>query len=115
MGDPMGSNMRRSLEQKTVLIAASGTNSETVVGGKYAMYGLICPSALTGSAIHFEVSPGGGTFYDLYDASNAQVTVTIGTSRAYDLPAELCSWPYWRFVSNGTEADVRSFTVVCKS
>ncbi len=115
MGDPRMSRLYRKNDNKSIAIAISASNSAIIEGKDFSMFGLICPSALTGTAIHIEVSPDGVTFTDLYDAFNVQVTVTIGQSRAYDLPAELSSWPFWRFVSNGTEAAARTFTVVCKS
>ncbi len=107
--------MARGNEVKSIAIAISASNSAVVDGKAFSMFGLICPAALTGTAIHLEVSPDGVTFTDLYDAFNVQSTVTIAVSRAYDLPAELAVWPFWRFVSNGTEAAARTFTVVCKS
>lgn len=77
-------------------------------------FGLVMPSSFTGTAITFTVSYDGTNFQALYDIYNAQVSVTVAASRSYDLPTELFSWPFWKIVSNGTEAAARTLWIVTK-
>lgn len=110
-----GATLRRAQKPSaTLTIANNATTSDAMDARGYAVFGLVIPSAFTGTSITFTVSDDNTTFQALYDASNAQVTVPVAVSRSYDLPAELASWPYWKIVSGSSEGGARSLIIVAK-
>lgn len=106
--------IQRDGTYKTATIAISSSTSSAIpITGKVIL-GLVVPSAITGTAFTFTVSHDGTTYQALYDTTNTQVSLTVAASRNYDLPSELASWPYFKIVSNGTEAAARTLYVTMK-
>ena len=104
----------RSKRKQTIIIALGATESSPVDAQDAVLFSLIMPAALTGTAIHYEGSADGGVFVDMYDAFNVQVTQTVAAGRAYDVPAEVSTYPWWRIVSGTAEAAKRSIIVCSK-
>lgn len=102
---------------QTLTIANAATTSDAVTGAaSYQSFGVIMPAAFTGTTLTFTVcDTSGGTYVDLYDRFGNQVTMTVGTSKAYDLPVELIGFPFWKIKSGSSEGGSRSLVVVGKS
>lgn len=89
----------------TCTVASGNTVSGAVDLAGIRNMGLIVPSTFDGTAITFQVSDTlGGTYVGLYDITNAQVSMTITTSRAYDLPGELMAWRFVKIVCGTAQA-----------
>jgi hypothetical protein len=97
------------------VIAINTTQSAAVPYRAYRGGGFATPAALTGTAVTFEVSQDGVGWIALYSASNSPVSITVATSRAYPLPAELYGWHFFRFVSGTTETAARTILYSLKS
>lgn len=105
---------RRSPRQ-TVTIANAGTTSDAVDAVDTALYGIILPSAFTGTSLTFTVcDTETGTYQGLYDQYGNAVSMTVAQGRSYTLPTELAPWPFFKIVSGSSEAAQRSITVVRK-
>jgi hypothetical protein len=113
------STFPRSHAFQTITIPINTATSSAVTGTSGVLFALLMPAAFTGTAIHYEGSHNGTDFWNMYDAFNVQVTQTVAVDRAYDVPAEVAAYPYWRIVSNaagaGFEAAARTIIVCCKS
>ena len=105
----------RARRSQTITIALGDVISSPVDAQDAVLFSLIMPAALTGTAIHYEGSADGGSFTDMYDAFNVQVTQTVAAGRAYDVPAEVSAYPWWRIVSGTTEVAKRSIIVCMKA
>ena len=108
------SALTRASTTSTLTIANAQTTSGAMTAGSYAMFGLVIPSAFTGTSISFTVSADNSTFQTLYDSNGNEVTLAVAASRSFDLPSALASWPYWKVVSNASEGGARSLVVVAK-
>lgn len=105
-----------AIRSQAITIANGETVSSAFPSSDMAAFGLQMPAAFTGTSITFQVSADNGTTYQaLYDVTGTtQVSMTVTTSRSYDLPAELASWTHFKIVSGSAEGGVRSLTVVGK-
>lgn len=100
------------------MTVANGATVSTVVDlAGYRTRRLIIGSAFDGTTITFQVSSTElGTYVDLYDITNTQVSMTVAASRAYDLPGELMSWRFIKIVCGTVQATTdTSFTWVLQS
>lgn len=79
--------------------------------------GLIVPATFDGTQIGFQVSDTlGGTYVTLYDITNAQVVMTIGASRAYDMPGEVMVWRFLKIACGTVQATTNTdFLLVTRS
>lgn len=91
-----------AMARREAVIAMTVTSGGTLTGNHdtlgYGLFGLVVPAEFDGTAIQFQVSHDGGTYYPLYDITNTAVQMTVAPSRAYDLPGELSAWRYLRIV-----------------
>jgi hypothetical protein len=99
----------------TLTIASSATTSGTYTAIGWAGFGLVMPSAFTGTSVSFLVSADNATFQPLYDSTSTLVSLSVAVSQSYDLPSALFSWPYWQIKSASSEGGSRSLVVVGKS
>ena len=92
-----------------MVISSSGTTSTGVDTGENTFTGFITPAALTGTTFTFEVSIDNSTWFPKYDKTNTQLSVTVGTSRAYYFPPQdFASDNYVRIVSGSAEGAART-------
>lgn len=105
----------RDSEVRNVTIANAAQASEVIDIRHYAILGMMVPDALTGTTLSFQVSDAeGGVYKDLYDTANIQVSMTVAQGRAYDLPTELASWPYFKIKAGSVQTAIRTFKVLLK-
>lgn len=97
----------------TAAIAASGTKSGAVDIQQFATGGFVLPETFTGTAMTFEVSADGSTFVALNDSSGA-VSLTVAQGKAYQLPASLMGFGWFKFVSGSTEGGARTIQTFLK-
>jgi hypothetical protein len=102
------------IEVAKILLATSLTISSRIESDCSEFFGVIIPLVFEGTSLSFQVSIDGITFQDLYDTTNSKVTLTVTTSRSYDLPASLRAWPYFRIVSNAAVGADRFLSVSMK-
>lgn len=87
----------RTMRAETTLnatVIATATLSDVVDCRGYTPVGIVVPSTFDGTQIRFAVSVDGTNFFDLYDAGNNRVVMTVAASRAYPLYGELDGWNY---------------------
>lgn len=76
---------------------------------------IIMPSAFTGTAITFQSSHNDGTYQALYNSSNTQLSITIGTSRTYNInPSDFAGCRYFKVVSGSAEGAARVIGIVTR-
>jgi hypothetical protein len=93
--------MMRANNHEPVVIANGQTLSGFVRMKTSSMCGVILPAEWDGTVLKFQVSNDGSTYYPLYNTSNAEVSLTVAASRAYELPTSLAMWD-WVKLSAGT-------------
>ena len=77
---------------------------------------IITPSALTGTALSFQVSYDGTTYTALYATGGTAVSYTVAASRVIPLdPAVFGSFPYLKLVSGSAEGADRVFTIIVRA
>jgi hypothetical protein len=98
----------------TVTIAASGTVSGATFDlSDFSIVGVVTPSALTGTALTFQVSVDGSTFVLLQQASGAYSLASVAASRAIAVDPDMFrAWRYAKVVSGSAEAAERVITLV---
>ena len=70
------------------------------------------PATLLSTAITFTYAlTQGGTYVELRDKNNAQVSVTVTTSKAYDFPPECLGVGWLKFALNDNEVADRIFEI----
>ena len=107
---------QRIISGGSVTILNGATDSGAFNMKDVAFVGLIIPAAFTGASISFKVSDkSDGTFVQLYDETGTLVSVAVGASRAYALPAAISGWQYVKVVSASAEVADRVLTFVTKS
>lgn len=104
----------RQHEVQTATIPIGTTTSNSINTSSYATGGLQIPAAMTGTAITFLVSEDNVTFTPSYTAANAATSITVGTSRAYPIPAEVMAHAFFQIVSGSTETAARAILVNLK-
>ena len=103
------------LEFDEVTIAISGTVSTIVdLIGKVPV-GIIPPAALTGTAFTIQLSEDGSTFYNFYNTSGTQASITVAVDRWIGFtPGDFAGARYMKLVSGSTEAAERTITIVMR-
>lgn len=88
--------MPKFRETDSFVVGQSQTNP--IIINENTLLGLIVTgSTISGSLVSFLVSTDGITYYPLFDSTNAEVTLTVGsTAKAYSLNHEL--FEPWNFV-----------------
>lgn len=104
----------RSQKKFTLTIANGATTSDKFAAGGHVIFGLVVPSAFTGTSLTFSVSADDSTYQTLYDNTGTVVSLTVSTSRSFDLPTALAAWPYFKIISGSSEGAARSLVVVAK-
>src|SRR3990167_3412769 len=104
-----------NLTKNNCVIAISTTTSAAVDLQGLVICQLIIPSAFTGTAITFESSPDDGTYQALYNSSNTQLSITVGTSRTYNInPADFAGCRFLKIFSNDTETAARTIQIMTR-
>lgn len=99
----------------TATILNGQTTSDSIDLQGRGLVGLILPAAFTGSAITFQMSLDGSTFYNVYNAANTQLSMTVTQGRAYLFnPGDLLSVRYIKLVSGSSEGGNRSITLIAR-
>jgi hypothetical protein len=111
----MSSAYANSRQSLTATIANGATISDAQAIYAQTVCGIITPATLTGTALSFQVSQDGVTYYPLYDSTNTLMSVTVGASRAYTFdPAAFNPWNFVKVVSNATEGGSRAFVLAVR-
>ena len=80
------------------------------------LVGLVMPAALTSTSITFKFSDDNTTFYDLYDTSGNQVSITVAASRWVGLlPEDFTGMRYMKINMGSVEGDDRTIKAVMRS
>ena len=87
----------------TATVADNGTESDAVPFKGMAGGGFALPAGVLSTAMTFQVSVDNSTYVVLEDADGAAVSITVQSSRAYPLPAELFGFPWFKFVCGSSE------------
>ena len=75
------------------------------------LQGVIIPTEFDGTSISFQVSRDNVTYYNLYDQTNALVSLTVAADRAYALPADKFNgWAYLKIVAGTTQTGDTTLT-----
>jgi hypothetical protein len=101
------------IDDTAATIAISTTTSGAIDMGGMNLVGLIMPAAMTGTSMTFQGSVDGTNYFDLYDSSGTQLSITIAASRFILLvPADFAAVRYLKLVSGSSEAAERSINLV---
>ncbi len=104
------------LEDQNVTIASSGTESTALDLQGMGLVGMLIPSAFTGASVTFKASIDGTNFYDIYNSDNTQFSITVGTSRWYNLDIrDFLGARYVKIVSASSEGAERTITCIMRS
>lgn len=99
----------------TATIANGATTSPAVDLGGYALIGLLMPAAFTGTTITFQMSPDNSTFYDVYNTSGTQGSVTVAASRAVIFAAgDFIGERFVKLISGSTEGGARVIKLIAR-
>lgn len=97
----------------TVAIANGATTSATQTLGGDTLVGVITPAALTSTALTFQGSTDGTTWYTVLGFDGATFSQTVTTSTAYPLPPGIFAmYDYVRVVGGSTEGGARTLTLL---
>lgn len=104
--------------QKVLTIPATIANGQTVgiavSLGDNVPTGIITPAAIDGTSLTFQGSVDGTNYYPIYDTTNTQVSVTIGTSRIHYLtPANFAGLAFLKLVGTQSTAD-RAYLIIAR-
>lgn len=98
-----------------ITIANGETTSAAIASDRTAMYGLIFPASMTSTNLQFTVCGSlAGTYVALCDSTGTLVSMTIASSRAYDLPSALAPWPFFKIVLGTAETGAKVLTLCAK-
>lgn len=104
-----------------VTIAASAALSGAAnLGGLHAV-GILMPSGWTAANLTFQASVDGETYYDVYDKTGAELSVTAGTSRYIQLDLGLFAGFNFLKVRSGTtgtpvnQASARTVSIIARA
>lgn len=106
------------VDTKTATIANGGSLSGAINLGYQRLVALVMPAAWTAAGITFQASPDGVTYTDVYDATGAEYSVTVGASHTVIIPvADLIGMRFLKIRSgtSGTPVNqgaARAITVV---
>lgn len=99
----------------TVVIAIGETVSTAADLLGVTPIGIITPAALTGTALTIKLSKDNVTFYDFYNTSGSQVSITASTSQWIGLVAgDFAGARYMKLVSGSAEGAERSIQLVVR-
>lgn len=107
----------RIAENKTATILINTTTSNSINLGGCSLVGLIMPSAFTGTSLTFKASNDGTNFYDMYNTSGTQLTVTVATAAARWIaltPSDFAGVKYLQIIGSSQAAE-RSIGIVTRS
>lgn len=104
-----------NLTYNNATIAISTTTSGAIDLQGLALCQIVMPSAFTGASITFTSSHNDGTYQALYNSSNTQLSITVGTSRTYNInPADFAGVRYLKIVSASSEAAARTIGLITR-
>lgn len=105
-----------NLTQNTVTISNGTTTSNAIDLQGLCLVQIQTPAALTGTAITFQSSNDGVTYQPLYNDSNTQLSITVGTSRNYNIaPTDFAGCRFLKIVSNASEGSDRAITLITRT
>jgi hypothetical protein len=111
--------VNRTDSRTDLTVASGGTTSTSYrVAGRYALFSVALPAALTNTALAYEVSHDNATWFALRDNAGAAVAaVAVAASRSFPAPDQVAYYPYFRLVLSGVgnEAAARTISVYGKS
>lgn len=92
----------------SVTISSGQSLSAAVDLGNYRAFALVTPSTFEPTSLTFQVSPNGADWYNLYDSTGTEKSVTCSTSRAVILtPADFYGFQYLK-IRGGTSGSPTS-------
>ncbi len=98
------------------VIAASGTKTAVVNLKGFSLVGILFPATFTGTAVTFEASIDGATFFPVKNTTSGtslSYTIAQGTYQAID-PKEFYGIQYLKVVSGSTEGSSRTLQLAVK-
>lgn len=98
-----------------VTVASGQQRSSAASLGSLTAIGFVIPATISVTAVRFERSMDGTTFYPVYKDDNSilSYTVATGEARSFDLdPSKFYAWPYVRLFLNTTEGGNRTYQIV---
>lgn len=96
----------QTIERDTLDVTiTSGQSLSAAANAKgYLVVGVSVPATFDGSALTFQVSPDGTTWYNAYDAAGTELNITASASRFIALPQDAMQGVEWLKVRAGTAA-----------
>ena len=107
----------RIAENLTATFLINTTTSNPINLGGCSLVGLIMPNSFTGTSITFKASNDGSNFYDMYNASGTQLTVTVATASSRWIaltPSDFAGVKHIKIVGL-SQAAQRSIAIVTRS
>ena len=106
--------------QKEVLIDISdnATNSSAVQCDGLLLSGIVFPAAMTGTAVTFDFSFNGTTWYDVVETDGTEVSYTVSAGNLVRVDPSgwaFASSGYIRVTSNGSEAADRNINLIFRA
>lgn len=111
------SDWQSKLEAQSVTILDSQTTSSAVDLYGTNVVGIIVPSGFDGATITFKGSTSiDGTFYDLFNSNDVQLTVNVTAGRMYQFnSADLAAIQYIKLVSDSAQSGDTALTLITRS
>jgi hypothetical protein len=106
---------RAPLVETLVTIATDADLTPAIDITGAAFGGLLIPATVNGTSLLFHVSDEvAGTYYQLFDADNAAIalTITSATAAAQALPAELFAFNFFKIETVTDQADTNTQFIV---
>jgi len=73
------------------------------------------PAAFTGAAITIQSSHNDGTYQALYNTGNTALSITVGTSRTYNIaPIDFAGVRFLKIVSGSAEGAARTIGLITR-
>mgnify|MGYP001580630546 CR=1 FL=1 len=96
--------------QNAVIPEGASASNDIELSG--AVAGVIqMPAAFTGTTVEIKFSIDGATFTTVVEEANEVNPITFAASGTYAIPIKAFSGKYMQLLSNGTEAEARTFPV----
>lgn len=104
-----------NLTYNEVTIANGQTTSGAIDLQGLVICQIIMPAAFTSASISFTSSHNDGTYQPLYNTANTALSITIGTSRTYNIaPSDFAGCRFLKIVSAGAEGGSRTIGIITR-
>jgi len=104
------------VDQGTATIANNDAVSSSVFMKNGIAGAIETPASLTGTALSFQVSLDGVTFFPLHATAGTAISYTVAANRVIPLdPSVFGAFPYLKLVSGSTELAERVFTIYIRA